>query len=302
MAPSTKTGLVSFFHRSPPLPHFVLWSMHDTTVPFQAHIHAMAQTTGETTAAATASATTAVADHSAAAAAAYALRTSTAHLAGSKLRKQLSGSLQEHLSAPTSAFAHEQLKKMGWTAGTGLGKKRDGIKTHIKVKKRKDQEGIGAGQAAAAQRTATEEWWKDSIGGTLAKLSKGKKEDKKKGKRKERYTDEELFEATGGARFGMRAAPTKNLNKWLRTESEVADDETPVKVSVDADNGIVSKAPSESALNEVSLEDPVNKKEKKKAKKAKKAKREGAKEVVATDERKRSKDKKTKKKKRDVAK
>jgi Pin2-interacting protein X1 len=229
--------------------------------------------------------------------AALAARSSSLHLAGSKLRKHLSGSLQEHVSAPTSAFARKQLEKMGWEDGTGLGKKRDGIKTHIKVKKRKDQEGIGADKAAAEKATSTEQWWKDSLGDTLARLSskKGKKGDKKTKKGKN-YTDEELFEATGGSRFGMRAGVTKNLAKWKRSEGEL---EEIAKVSVEEDTDGAVEDNSKTEINET-----VNKKEKKEKKsdkKVKKANRE-VKVKVATEEKKKSrKEKKDKKKKKDSA-
>jgi Pin2-interacting protein X1 len=227
--------------------------------------------------------------------AALAARSSSLHLAGSKLRKHLSGSLQEHVSAPTSAFARKQLEKMGWEDGTGLGKKRDGIKTHIKVKKRKDQEGIGADKAAAEKATSTEQWWKDSLGDTLARLSskKGKKGDKKKKKRKD-YTDEELFEATGGSRFGMRAGVTKNLAKWKRSEGEL---EGTAKEE-DTDGAVEGDSTIE--VDDLPLDETVNKKEKKKKsdKKVKKASRE-VKVKVATEEKKKSrKEKKDKKKKK----
>jgi len=149
-------------------------------------------------------------------------KTASLNLAGSKLRKQLSSSLQEHVSAPTSEFAVQQLQKMGWTEGTGLGKRRNGIKTHIKVVRRQESAGLGTEKEAAEVRAATESWWKDGLNDTLAKLSCQGKKKKQKRKRKE-YTDEELFEATGGARFGMRAGKTRNLAKWRRTESEPDD-------------------------------------------------------------------------------
>jgi hypothetical protein len=234
--------------------------------------------------------------------AALAARSSSLHLAGSKLRKHLSGSLQEHVSAPTSAFARKQLEKMGWEDGTGLGKKRDGIKTHIKVKKRKDQEGIGADKAAAEKATSTEQWWKDSLGDTLARLSSkgGKKSDKKKKKRKD-YTDEELFEATGGSRFGMRAGVTKNLAKWKRSEGEL-EEAAKVSVEEDADGAVQGDVKME--VDDLPLDETVNKKEKKKKKsdkKVKKANRE-VKVKVATEEKKKSrKEKKDKKKKKDSA-
>lgn len=221
--------------------------------------------------------------------AALAARSSSLHLAGSKLRKQLSGSLQEHVSAPTSAFARKQLEKMGWSDGTGLGKKRDGIKTHIKVKKRKDQEGIGADKAAAEKATSTEQWWKDSLGDTLARLSSkgGKKSDKKKRKRKD-YTDEELFEATGGSRFGMRAGVTKNLAKWRRSEGEL---EEAAKVSVEEDTDGAVQCDVKTEVENL----PTKEEKKKSDKKVKKANKD-VKMKVATEERKKSRKEKKKKK------
>jgi Pin2-interacting protein X1 len=255
----------------------------------------MARTTGETTSTGEKTSTNA-----ALSSAALAARSCSHHLAGSKLRKQLSGSLQEHVSAPTSTFAKKQLEKMGWSDGTGLGKKRDGITTHIKVKKRKDQEGIGAGKAAADKQASSEQWWKDSLGDTLARLSskKGKKSDKKKHKRKD-YTDEELFEATGGSRFGMRAGITKNLSKWRRSEG---DQEETAKVSVeDGTDGDV-QGDSKMEVDDLPLDETVNKKDKKDKKSEKKAKKVNKKVKVklATEEKKKSrKEKKDKKKKKE---
>jgi hypothetical protein len=143
-------------------------------------------------------------------------------LVGSKMRKTFAASLREHVSAPVSEFAKSQLVKMGWTEGTGLGKHRDGRSTHIRVYKRLDSAGLGseksAGSATSSNNNVSpDDWWKDGLGDTLAKLSS-----KKKNKRKDAkytYTDEELFVATGGARFGMRAGKTRNLAKWRRAES-----------------------------------------------------------------------------------
>ena len=106
---------------------------------------------------------------------------------------------------------------MGWT-GEGLGKHRQGRTSHIRVTKREDN--VGLGHSNLPQDT--QQWWKDSVSDTLAKLKSKKK---KKSKRKAReYTDEELFEATGGARFGMRAQ-RRATGKWARTESQTEDDE-----------------------------------------------------------------------------
>jgi Pin2-interacting protein X1 len=205
-------------------------------------------------------------------------------LVGSKLRKQLGSRLQEHVSAPVSDFASRQLIKMGWESGTGLGKKRNGIVSHITVKKRMDSAGVGTEQLAAEERKTAESWWKDSLSGTLAKLSSksGKKSGKKK--RKKDYTDEELFEATGGARFGMRAGKSRDLAKWKRTERESLDEN---KGSASEEDGIDAKIQADSDDTRV-LEETVKadkkkrkkrlddeteeKAEKRKAKKAKKSK------------------------------
>jgi Pin2-interacting protein X1 len=145
-------------------------------------------------------------------------------LVGKKLKREQQQSFREHVSAPTSEFAKRQLEKMGWSEGTGLGKKRDGVTSHIRVKRRKDNLGLGGSdKPAVVEALGDSEWWKDSLGSTLAKL--GTKKDKKKRKKEKEktnvktYTDDELFEATGGARFGMRAGISNNLHKWVRTEN-----------------------------------------------------------------------------------
>lgn len=132
----------------------------------------------------------------------------------------------------TSEFAKRQLERMGWTEGSGLGKERQGRATPILVHKRSDETGglgIEQEKARITKHAVQTEWWKDTLGDTLAKLggsnskkkrkldtSTRKKSDTRSTKRT--YTDEELFVATGGARFGMRAGITRNQAKWRRTE------------------------------------------------------------------------------------
>jgi len=168
-------------------------------------------------------------------------------LATSKLRKKLGASLNESAAAPTSDFAQNQLKKLGWTEGTGLGKNRQGRSTHITVKKREDNVGLGHVAPELSQH-GQPQWWADNVANTLAKLSSSSsssssKDDKKNKKRKKKnkkdqkkneqsssnkkrrlYTDEELFQATGGARFGMRAQ-RRATGKWARTESSLSEKE-----------------------------------------------------------------------------
>jgi len=202
---------------------------------------------------------------------------------GSKRRKQMESSLQEHVSAPASDFAYRQLQKMGWSEGTGLGKNRDGISTHLKVKKRDEQTGLGTEKQRAEQAAMSESWWKDGIGDTLSKLSsiRGKKKEGKKRKKQRNFTDEELFEATGGVRFGMRAAPTKNLAKWRRTESELSTSSSTGVSSVrksdapmDSDEAAIDTDGPENNLSEPSSSEASGSSGKKKRKKSKKKKKE----------------------------
>ena len=157
------------------------------------------------------------------------------HLLGAskKRRKELGSLIHEQASAPVSEKARNLMAKMGWSENTGLGKRRDGIVSHIRAVKRVEQAGLGVSVLTAEQQQhGGAEWWKDSVGSTLARLgsktsSKKDKESNKKRKRdtnetpKKRFTDEELFAATGGKRFGMRAAPNSNLHKWKRTNDDV---------------------------------------------------------------------------------
>jgi Pin2-interacting protein X1 len=142
-------------------------------------------------------------------------------LAGSKLRSKLGATLNEAVSAPTSAFAKKQLEKMGWAAGQGLGKNKQGMSSHIKVKKREDDVGLGH---VKHELQTQQQWWNDSMGDVLAKLGGG-------GKAKKKMTDEDLYKATGGRRFGMRAQ-RKQKGKWARAEtiSEEAEQEAKSKV------------------------------------------------------------------------
>ena len=182
------------------------------------------------------------------------------HLMGAskKRRKELGSLIHEQASAPVSETARNLMAKMGWSENTGLGKRRDGIVSHIRAVKRVEQAGLGVSVLTAEQQQhGGAEWWKDSVGNTLARLggkakeSSSKKEKKGNKKRKRdakeaykiHFTDEELFAATGGKRFGMRAAPTSNLHKWKRTNDDVGatsdKDETTVstKTTIETQKG-----------------------------------------------------------------
>jgi len=163
-------------------------------------------------------------------------------LAGSKLRSRLASQVNEAASeGVTSKFARRHLEKLGWTEGTGLGKRRSGITTHIKVEKRADEKG-GLGKSTVDENLKIgSEWWKSSTGDVLAKLSskkkkKSKKKDKKGKEKKKIFTDQELFQATGGARFGMRQG-ARQEGKWSRTEKSktLRDQEEVAKQQVEWD-------------------------------------------------------------------
>jgi len=168
-------------------------------------------------------------------------------LCGSKLRAKLTSTFNESSSQKisTTSFAAKQMAKMGWTEGTGLGKKRDGIASHIKVRKREENIGLGVEKERTRQMGIEGMWWSSSVSNTLMKLqqkNKNSKDHKKSKKRRKNgknkksnggdgdgdrendeikpriYTDEELFVATGGARFGMRAQ-RRAEGKWQRTEN-----------------------------------------------------------------------------------
>jgi G-patch domain len=159
-------------------------------------------------------------------------------LAGRKLKNRLGSTMNESASAGPGggsnipAFAKKQLEKLGWNEGEGLGKRRQGMASHIKVTKR--AEGLGLGEStldpAIAQSLNADDWWKNSVGDTLARLKGTTKNKKKKDKKdsaketKVHYTDDELFAATGGARFGMRAQRRQDA-KWKRSESNISEQE-----------------------------------------------------------------------------
>lgn len=132
-------------------------------------------------------------------------------LAGSKLRSKMGSTLNEAVSAPSSSFAQQQLRKMGWQDGEGLGKNRQGMASHIRVTKRADEIGLGHVKPELQQQ---EQWWNNGMSDVFSKLNGGKK----KKKQSKQVTDEDLFAATGGARFGMRAQ-RKQTGKWARAET-----------------------------------------------------------------------------------
>ena len=66
-----------------------------------------------------------------------------------KNKHAMSGALFEATAAPPPAtgddsFGRKMLEKLGWKEGDGLGKRRDGMADHIRVKQRAAGLGLGA--------------------------------------------------------------------------------------------------------------------------------------------------------------
>ena len=70
-----------------------------------------------------------------------------------------------------SKFGEKMMAQMGWTAGNGLGKKEDGMKECIQIKRR--EEGTGLGQEASTPSTAfkwNDTFWTDIYNKNISKF------------------------------------------------------------------------------------------------------------------------------------
>lgn len=186
-------------------------------------------------------------------------------LVGKKMMNKLGGMANESAAAEMSDFARRQMEKMGWSAGKGLGKNEQGMKSHVKVKRREELQGVGAEKQEVKDQQ--NQWWynvydrmaskivvdassDEEVGGDGEKKMKRKKKmikkEKKEKKRKREEeqggkfripTDEELFAATGGKLFGRRAYGSCN-GKLKRDEMQLKkakkqESEEPVTTSSD---------------------------------------------------------------------
>ncbi|RHY35079.1 hypothetical protein DYB32_000433 [Aphanomyces invadans] len=146
-------------------------------------------------------------------------------LVGKKFQAKLGGMANEAVASGVSSFAKRQMEKMGWTEGKGLGKDEQGMATHIKVKRR--EENMGVGVETKEKEDQSNQWWYNVYNNVASKIvvdpssddetkkaKKAKKKAKKELKRKleanesnliDEPTDEQLFAATGGKLFGRRA-------------------------------------------------------------------------------------------------
>ncbi|KAF1791061.1 G-patch domain [Phytophthora cactorum] len=162
-------------------------------------------------------------------------------LVGKKLMSKLGGMANESAAAEVSDFARRQMEKMGWSAGKGLGKNEQGVKSHVKVKRREELQGVGAEKQEVKEQA--NQWWYNVYDQREEKEKKRKRDQKTLNGQKFRIpTDEELFAATGGKLFGRRAYGSCN-GKLKRDEMQLKkskkhekDSEEPVTTSSDTND------------------------------------------------------------------
>lgn len=197
--------------------------------------------------------------------------------------KELGSRVNEAAGSSVSSFARKQLEKFGWRDGQGLGKDGQGISSHVKVRRREDNVGIGADDGDKQKRREEEKsatWWHSAFEDALGGLGGSKKKKRKREREAEagRGPDwDALFEATGGARLGMRAR-AKQAGKWKRTEATEA--AAPTERGAEEGEGSAKRAKKEKREKKAKKErkEKKTRKEKKerKGKKAKRAREEGA--------------------------
>ncbi|KAE8893268.1 hypothetical protein PF005_g21258 [Phytophthora fragariae] len=232
-----------------------------------------------------------------------AVSTAALPLVGKKLMSKLGGMANESAAAEVSDFARRQMEKMGWSAGKGLGKNEQGVKSHVKVKRREELQGVGAEKKEVKEQA--NQWWYNVYDRMASKIvvdassdEEGGDDEKKKKKKKKKYkkkkmdkkrkrldenesanqkfripTDEELFAATGGKLFGRRAYGSCNGKlkrdemqlKKAKKEEKDSEDETPVTTGSDS-------------TEEEEDKEKMEKKEKKEARKLKKKNKKEKKE------------------------
>uniref|UniRef100_A0A7S0LJ04 G-patch domain-containing protein n=1 Tax=Coccolithus braarudii TaxID=221442 RepID=A0A7S0LJ04_9EUKA len=139
------------------------------------------------------------------------------------------------------------MAKMGWEQGKGLGKREDGVTTHVKVKQRVD--GLGLGADDVASQTSTWAPPSDLVPPRQRERQKGKQKrveeeavatKGRKGKKRKveegegaaasasssgvvpGLSDEQLFQLCGGARLGMRARGSQSGKQQRMADADAA--------------------------------------------------------------------------------
>ncbi len=186
----------------------------------------------------------------------------------------------------SDGFAHRILSKMGWKEGEGLGKSKQGIKSFVKVDKRKD--GMGLGMEKDIKK---DEWHFRAFEAAILSVQHLDTRKKKRKRREQQLTKGEveednvlyhkMFSKTGGARLGMRARATQKA-KLERTEGgnnvRVVETSTLVEVECQKRSNSSVNSITEEKSKAVSLFSLGNTKENK-AEKLKKEKRKKTKKT-----------------------
>ena len=103
-----------------------------------------------------------------------------------KTAEKRGSSIYDGAGSAVSAFARRQMEKMGWTEGKGLGKREDGLSSHIKVAKKDDSAGLGVDAAAKEQVQVADNWWHDGFSKQLKAFGGGVLDGKKVKKAKKK--------------------------------------------------------------------------------------------------------------------
>lgn len=153
-----------------------------------------------------------------------------ASLLSRKTKSSLGGVINEGAADISCEFGRRMLAKFGWKEGKGLGKHENGMQTHIKVKQRAENLGLGAGGDGSSSWDKPETLAAPPAAALAETAKRQKKKDKKRkkeaaeeaaaaaleqtvdGKPSENssgvvpgLSDVDLFKLCGGARLGMRA-------------------------------------------------------------------------------------------------
>ena len=187
-----------------------------------------------------------------------------------------------------SAVSRKLMASIGWSKGKGLGKDEQGIDEHLKARKREENIGLGADASVEAQFASGMhkgsgkasfdveggQWWLDSFAGALdtvreaaGKTTSAKKK-KKDGKKKKTNFLDDCFEASGGARLGMRAR-SQQSGKHRRAEGDGA--AAAPEAAAAAPEKKKKKRKAEEAAEETAEETAEERKLRKKRRKEKKA-------------------------------
>jgi Pin2-interacting protein X1 len=165
-------------------------------------------------------------------------------IVGKKLMAKLGGMVNESAASGVSDFARRQMEKMGWTEGKGLGKKEQGIVTHVRVKKREEFMGVGVEKVKVEEQQ--NQWWYnvyDKLANKIQidpdsddektkdkkkkskkknRMKKQKKKNKKKENKRKRSSDSE---ADNSSNFELKDQLTKKKQQKTTNPFRIPTDE-----------------------------------------------------------------------------